>query len=247
MQPTNKQIEAAAEIIQTFHRVKGSKELARMALTAALAHAPKGKRGVCPQCGYDVAITKGGKWHRHAAARGGYARRGGGDYNICPMSGYSASPSPAQAGAEPPLPTVPYAEYAPHMPKARAIVDEYLKQWNDIRDETRNTDVWSVAEDVLRIRIAEAIALASPPSSDPTDQQADGALDAWNGTPVKDGDYRPAMRNALRVGGTDAHEQAAVADQLIGQIEDRFPNWRSFRDLIDCIDCTLADLRRGRT
>ncbi|SDL08047.1 hypothetical protein SAMN05428953_12671 [Mesorhizobium muleiense] len=34
------------------------------------------------------------------------------------------------------------------------------------------------------------------------------------------------------------------ADQIIGQIEERFPNWRSYRDLIDCIDCTLAELRR---
>jgi hypothetical protein len=37
---------------------------------------------------------------------------------------------------------------------------------------------------------------------------------------------------------------ARIADQIIGQIEERFPNWRSYRDLIDCIDCTLADLRR---
>lgn len=34
-----------------------------------------------------------------------------------------------------------------------------------------------------------------------------------------------------------------VADQIIGQIEDRFPNWKSYRDLIDCIDCTLHALR----
>jgi hypothetical protein len=38
-------------------------------------------------------------------------------------------------------------------------------------------------------------------------------------------------------------EGAAVADQIIGQIEERFPNWRSYRDLIDCIDCTLHQLR----
>jgi hypothetical protein len=34
-----------------------------------------------------------------------------------------------------------------------------------------------------------------------------------------------------------------VADQIIGQIEERFPNWQSFRDLIDCIDVTLHQLR----
>ncbi|CUA89812.1 hypothetical protein Ga0061061_1107 [Chelatococcus sambhunathii] len=34
-----------------------------------------------------------------------------------------------------------------------------------------------------------------------------------------------------------------VASQIIGEIEQRFPNWRSYRDLIDCIDCTLHDLR----
>ncbi|MVB00109.1 hypothetical protein GN330_22950 [Nitratireductor sp. CAU 1489] len=42
----------------------------------------------------------------------------------------------------------------------------------------------------------------------------------------------------------DAVERAAVSDQIIGQIEDRFPNWRSYRDLLDCIDCTMAELRR---
>jgi len=34
-----------------------------------------------------------------------------------------------------------------------------------------------------------------------------------------------------------------IADQIIGQIEERFSNWRSYRDLIDCIDCTLHQLR----
>ncbi len=37
--------------------------------------------------------------------------------------------------------------------------------------------------------------------------------------------------------------QPSAADQIIGEIEERFPNWRAYRDLIDCIDCTLADLR----
>jgi hypothetical protein len=34
-----------------------------------------------------------------------------------------------------------------------------------------------------------------------------------------------------------------AADAMIGQIEERFPNWKSYRDLVDCIDCTLHDLR----
>lgn len=38
-------------------------------------------------------------------------------------------------------------------------------------------------------------------------------------------------------------EQAAAT--ILAQIEERFPNWRSYRDLLDCIDCTLSDLRRG--
>ncbi|WP_454629430.1 hypothetical protein [Bradyrhizobium cenepequi] len=38
----------------------------------------------------------------------------------------------------------------------------------------------------------------------------------------------------------------SVADSIIGQIEERFPNWRSYRDLVDCIDCTLHDLRNSR-
>lgn len=35
----------------------------------------------------------------------------------------------------------------------------------------------------------------------------------------------------------------SAADAMIGEIEKRFPNWQSFRDLVDCIDCTLHDLR----
>lgn len=33
------------------------------------------------------------------------------------------------------------------------------------------------------------------------------------------------------------------ADEIIGQIEERFPDWRGFRDLVDCIDVTLHRLR----
>lgn len=36
---------------------------------------------------------------------------------------------------------------------------------------------------------------------------------------------------------------AEGAHSVIGEIEKRFPNWRGFRDLIDCIDCTLHELR----
>lgn len=48
---------------------------------------PKMQRGRCPKCGYETAITKNGKWVRHAAARGGWRTPGGG--NICPNSGRS--------------------------------------------------------------------------------------------------------------------------------------------------------------
>ncbi len=37
------------------------------------------------------------------------------------------------------------------------------------------------------------------------------------------------------------------ANLTIAEIEKRFPNWESFRDLVDCIDCTLHDLRSHRT
>lgn len=37
-----------------------------------------------------------------------------------------------------------------------------------------------------------------------------------------------------------------MAHQIIGDIEKRFPDWKSYRDLVDCIDCTLHALRRGR-
>lgn len=35
----------------------------------------------------------------------------------------------------------------------------------------------------------------------------------------------------------------AGADAMIGQIEERFPDWKSYRDLVDCIDVTLHNLR----
>jgi hypothetical protein len=38
-------------------------------------------------------------------------------------------------------------------------------------------------------------------------------------------------------------EKTAIADQIIGQIEALFPDWRAYRDLIDCIECTLHRLR----
>lgn len=43
---------------------------------------------------------------------------------------------------------------------------------------------------------------------------------------------------------SELKSEAAAADQIIAQIEERFPNWRSYRDLLDCIDVTLYDLRR---
>lgn len=39
---------------------------------------------------------------------------------------------------------------------------------------------------------------------------------------------------------------SAPADEIIGQIEARFPDWKGFRDLVDCIDVTLHRLRGGR-
>lgn len=49
---------------------------------------------------------------------------------------------------------------------------------------------------------------------------------------------------ALRLAAKPADE--GEADKMIGEIEKRFPNWKSYRDLVDCIDCTLHALRRGQ-
>lgn len=38
-------------------------------------------------------------------------------------------------------------------------------------------------------------------------------------------------------------ERLIEAEKLLSEIEKRFPNWRSFRDLIDCIDITLYQRR----
>ena len=42
-----------------------------------------------------------------------------------------------------------------------------------------------------------------------------------------------------------AQPSPTPADEIIGQIEERFPDWRGFRDLVDCIDVTLHRLRGG--
>lgn len=42
----------------------------------------------------------------------------------------------------------------------------------------------------------------------------------------------------------DVATAASPADQIIGQIEELFPNWRSYRDLVDCITCEIHDLRQ---
>lgn len=67
--------------------------------------------------------------------------------------------------------------------------------------------------------------------------------DLWTEIDVNVEDLRAALSTAPAT-ADGWRTQGAVADQIIGQIEERFPNWRSYRDLIDCIDCTLAELRR---
>lgn len=54
---------------------------------------------------------------------------------------------------------------------------------------------------------------------------------------------RSRARLASALPGAPGADLATPADAMVGQIEVRFPNWRSFRDLLDCIDCTLHDLR----
>lgn len=41
-----------------------------------------------------------------------------------------------------------------------------------------------------------------------------------------------------------SHHVDGPADQIIIQIEELFPNWRSYRDLVDCITCELHELRK---
>lgn len=37
-------------------------------------------------------------------------------------------------------------------------------------------------------------------------------------------------------------ERLMEAEKLISEIEKRFPNWKSYRDLLDCIDVTLHQM-----
>lgn len=66
----------------------------------------------------------------------------------------------------------------------------------------------------------------------------------------RDEDYA-AVTNAAAVieasrSPNAAQPSAHPADEMIGQIEQRFPNWKSYRDLVDCIDVTLYNLRGSR-
>lgn len=78
------------------------------------------------------------------------------------------------------------------------------------------------------------------------------ALGVYDGDGDMDDDAREQIierllsawqRSALSAQVQDVAERPSAADQIIGQIEEHFPNWRSYRDLIDCIVCTLHDLR----
>jgi hypothetical protein len=68
--------------------------------------------------------------------------------------------------------------------------------------------------------------------------------------PVEAAQVRTEARMWLRawqkeIAGIRAAPQEArnPADDLVSQIEQRFPDWKSYRDLLDCIDCTLHQLR----
>jgi len=70
----------------------------------------------------------------------------------------SGSDEEAERLLAPLKPTPPHEVYGPHIPLARAIVHEYLNEFDKVRAETSLTDVWSAAEYLLRIRIASALA-----------------------------------------------------------------------------------------
>lgn len=38
-----------------------------------------------------------------------------------------------------------------------------------------------------------------------------------------------------------AERRAVDAERLLAEVEKRFPNWRAYRDLLDCIDATVID------
>lgn len=61
---------------------------------------------------------------------------------------------------------------------------------------------------------------------------------------LSEGCISPALPPSRETLAREALENP-IADQIIGQIEERFPDWRGFRDLIDCIDVTLHRLRGG--
>jgi hypothetical protein len=42
----------------------------------------------------------------------------------------------------------------------------------------------------------------------------------------------------------EENERLRGADQIVDKIEALFPDWRAYRDLVDCIECTLYRLRK---
>jgi hypothetical protein len=59
------------------------------------------------------------------------------------------------------------------------------------------------------------------------------------------GKMEPAMTQQEKT-SNPAHvsQMTGPADQIISQIEELFPNWRAYRDLVDCITCELHELRQ---
>lgn len=102
------------------------------------------------------------------------------------------------------LPAPSHHVYGPHIPLARAIVHEYLTDWEKVREDTRNTDIWDVAEYTLRVRIASALAAAGHAASVAiSDAMVERAVkDTWT-------DYMGGYEDALK-----ASPGSYLADRL---------------------------------
>jgi hypothetical protein len=67
----------------------------------------------------------------------------------------------------------------------------------------------------------------------------------WVGeSPVDPIEFMPHPLNPRFATPSPADLSRGPADQIISQIEDLFPNWRSYRDLVDCITCEMHELRK---
>ena len=128
-------------------------------------------------------------------------------------------------------------------------------QWNSIRNDGRAGDAGfppfghyiNARQEDYRDAVREIARLAAPvgaPVAKVYRSHLGYSIDKLPGFDPVDGQLLYTHPPAPAVGAEDVARRLKQAEQLLSEVEERFPDWKSFRDLTDCIDVTLHNLRR---